>query len=75
MYGRLFIANPDLVERFRLDAGINMLWRASEWSIRQSVQNAMALAADKGVHVYCVSSDWGRFGRIQLRSGQGDHGG
>ncbi len=29
-------------------AGINMLWRASEWSIRQCVQNAMALARDKG---------------------------
>jgi O-acetyl-ADP-ribose deacetylase len=29
-------------------AGINMLWRASEWSIRQCVQNAMALANDKG---------------------------
>lgn len=25
-------------------AGINMLWRASEWSIRQCVRNAMALA-------------------------------
>jgi O-acetyl-ADP-ribose deacetylase len=23
-------------------------WRASEWSIRQSVENAMALAIDKG---------------------------
>ena len=29
-------------------AGINMLWRASEWSIRQSVRNAMALANGKG---------------------------
>jgi O-acetyl-ADP-ribose deacetylase (regulator of RNase III) len=29
-------------------AGINMLWRASEWSIRQCVRNAMALAYDKG---------------------------
>jgi O-acetyl-ADP-ribose deacetylase len=25
-----------------------MLWRSSEWSIRQSVINAMALAIDKG---------------------------
>ena len=31
-------------------AGINMLWRASEWSIRQCVQNAMALAHEKGFH-------------------------
>jgi O-acetyl-ADP-ribose deacetylase len=29
-------------------AGINMFWQASEWSIRQSVKNAMALAAEKG---------------------------
>lgn len=29
-------------------AGINMLWRASEWSIRQSVRSAMALAHEKG---------------------------
>jgi O-acetyl-ADP-ribose deacetylase (regulator of RNase III) len=29
-------------------AGINMLWRASEWSIRESVRNAMALAQEKG---------------------------
>jgi O-acetyl-ADP-ribose deacetylase len=29
-------------------AGINMLWRASEWSIRQSVRNAMMLAQEKG---------------------------
>jgi O-acetyl-ADP-ribose deacetylase len=29
-------------------AGINMLWRASEWSIRQSVRNAITLAAEKG---------------------------
>jgi len=31
-------------------AGINMLWRASERSIRHSVRNAMALAAEKGFH-------------------------
>jgi O-acetyl-ADP-ribose deacetylase (regulator of RNase III) len=29
-------------------AGINMFWRASERSIRDSVRNAMALAAEKG---------------------------
>ncbi len=28
-------------------AGINMVWRASEWSIRQSVRNAMALANER----------------------------
>ncbi|MGO9107881.1 MAG: macro domain-containing protein [Thermoguttaceae bacterium] len=28
-------------------AGINMLWRASEWSIRQCVRNAMSLAHEK----------------------------
>ena len=26
-----------------------MLWRASEWSIRQSAWNAMALAHEKGI--------------------------
>jgi O-acetyl-ADP-ribose deacetylase (regulator of RNase III) len=31
-------------------AGINMLWRASERSIRDSVRNAMKLAADHGFH-------------------------
>lgn len=29
-------------------AGINMLWRASEYSIRHSVRNAMELAIEKG---------------------------
>ena len=29
-------------------AGINMFWRSSEWSIRQCVLNAMALADEKG---------------------------
>lgn len=29
-------------------AGINMLWRASEVSIRQSVRNAMAIVAQQG---------------------------
>ncbi|MDY3561135.1 macro domain-containing protein [Gemmata sp. JC673] len=29
-------------------AGINLLWRASEWSVRESVRNALALAKDRG---------------------------
>jgi O-acetyl-ADP-ribose deacetylase len=29
-------------------AGINMFWRASEWSIRQSGRNAMTLVHEKG---------------------------
>lgn len=29
-------------------AGINLLWRSSEWSVRQSVRNAMALAKQHG---------------------------
>jgi len=29
-------------------AGINLLWRSSEWSVRTSVRNAMALAGRKG---------------------------
>jgi O-acetyl-ADP-ribose deacetylase (regulator of RNase III) len=29
-------------------AGISLLWRSSEWSVRESVRNAMALAKRKG---------------------------
>lgn len=29
-------------------AGINLLWRSSEWSVQTSVRNAMALVRDKG---------------------------
>ncbi|MEX1231436.1 MAG: macro domain-containing protein [Planctomycetaceae bacterium] len=29
-------------------AGINMLWRSSEWSVRESVRNAMTLAIERG---------------------------
>jgi O-acetyl-ADP-ribose deacetylase (regulator of RNase III) len=29
-------------------AGINLFWRASEWSIRESVRNAVRLAREKG---------------------------
>lgn len=29
-------------------AGINLLWRSSEWSVRASVRNAMNLAKDRG---------------------------
>jgi O-acetyl-ADP-ribose deacetylase len=29
-------------------AGIDMLWRSSEWSIRQSVRSALALATENG---------------------------
>jgi O-acetyl-ADP-ribose deacetylase (regulator of RNase III) len=29
-------------------AGINMLWHASEWSVRESIRNAMKLAKEKG---------------------------
>ncbi len=29
-------------------AGINMLWRASEFSVRSSTRNALALAAERG---------------------------
>lgn len=29
-------------------AGINLLWRSSEWSVRQSVRNAMTLAVERG---------------------------
>jgi O-acetyl-ADP-ribose deacetylase (regulator of RNase III) len=29
-------------------AGISLLWRSSEWSVRESVRNAMALARQRG---------------------------
>ena len=29
-------------------AGINLLWRSSEWSVRRSVRNAMTLVKDRG---------------------------
>ena len=29
-------------------AGINLLWRSSEWSVRESVRNAMGLAKKSG---------------------------
>jgi len=29
-------------------AGINLLWRSSEWSVRESVRNAMSLAKQRG---------------------------
>lgn len=29
-------------------AGINLLWRSSEWSIRESVRNAISLARQRG---------------------------
>jgi O-acetyl-ADP-ribose deacetylase (regulator of RNase III) len=29
-------------------AGINLIWRSSEWSVRESVRNAMAVARQKG---------------------------
>ena len=29
-------------------AGINLLWRSSHWSVRKSVQNAIALAKERG---------------------------
>jgi O-acetyl-ADP-ribose deacetylase (regulator of RNase III) len=29
-------------------AGINLLWRSSEWSVRESVRNALSLAKSRG---------------------------
>jgi O-acetyl-ADP-ribose deacetylase (regulator of RNase III) len=31
-------------------AGINLLWRASEWSIRASTRNALRVATERGFH-------------------------
>ena len=56
-------------------AGINMLWRASEWSIRQCVRNAMALAHEKWLSVHRLPADRGRVGRVQPGADQRDNGG
>ena len=52
-------------------AGINMLWRASEWSIRESVRNAMALAHEKGfksIAFPLIGAGSGGFGQERARA-------
>src|SRR4030081_1887516 len=51
MYGSIPLGGAVLTSAGRLPfrgiihvAGINMMWRASEWSVRESVKNAMRLA-------------------------------
>jgi O-acetyl-ADP-ribose deacetylase (regulator of RNase III) len=51
-------------------AGINLLWRSSEWSVRSSVRNAMALARQKGytsiaIPLVGAGSGGGKEARIQ----------
>lgn len=51
-------------------AGINMLWRSSEWSIRQCVRNAMALAHEKGFRFIAfplIGAGSGGFNRERAR--------
>jgi len=51
-------------------AGINMLWRASERSIRDSVRNAVTLAAEKGfqsVAFPLIGAGSGGYNREQAR--------
>lgn len=50
-------------------AGINMLWRSSASSVRDSVNNALALAESQG-WLYIVS-DFERNGVVSLREGLG----
>ena len=50
-------------------AGINLLWRSSEWSIRESVRNAMSLAREKQFRSIAfpligAGSGGGREGRV-----------
>jgi O-acetyl-ADP-ribose deacetylase (regulator of RNase III) len=52
-------------------AGINMLWRASEWSIRQSVRSALALAHGAGfrsIALPLVGSGSGGFNQDRAKS-------
>jgi O-acetyl-ADP-ribose deacetylase (regulator of RNase III) len=51
-------------------AGISLLWRSSEWSVRESVRNAMALAKTKGfrsVAFPLIGSGSGGGGEEQVR--------
>ena len=55
-------------------AGINMLWRASERWIRDSVRNSLGLAAEKGP-VHRLPADRGRVWRFQPAAGERNHAG
>ncbi len=51
-------------------AGINLVWRSSEWSVRQSVRSAMALAKSRGYRSIAFpligsGSGGGRADRVQ----------
>ncbi|MFO0950502.1 MAG: macro domain-containing protein [Isosphaeraceae bacterium] len=51
-------------------AGINLLWRSSEWSVRRSVRSAMGLACERGYRSVAfpligAGSGGGKSGRIQ----------
>ncbi len=51
-------------------AGINLLWRSSEWSVRQSVRSAMALVQQRGYRSVAFpligsGSGGGRTDRVQ----------
>src|SRR5437763_3524101 len=51
-------------------AGISLLWRSSEWSVRESVRNAMALAKECGYRSIAfpligAGSGGGKAGRVQ----------
>ena len=52
-------------------AGINLLWRSSKWSIRQCVQNAMALVHEKGFRSIAfplIGAGSGGFNQEQARA-------
>jgi O-acetyl-ADP-ribose deacetylase len=53
-------------------AGINLLWRSSEWSVRESVRNAMALVKRGGYRSVAfpligAGSGGGKADRVQAR--------
>ncbi len=52
-------------------AGINLLWRASEWSIRESARNAMALAeasGDRSIAFPLIGAGTGGFSTERARA-------
>ena len=54
-------------------AGINLLWRASERSIRDSVRNALDLARRARLPVRRLPPARGRFGRVRPGAGEVHH--
>jgi O-acetyl-ADP-ribose deacetylase (regulator of RNase III) len=52
-------------------AGINLLWTATEWSIRESVRNAVSLAHERGfasIGLPLIGAGSGRFNQAKTKT-------